>query len=499
MTKKIVIVGAGIAGLSAGVHACRNGYEAEIYEMHDLPGGLCTAWERKGYTFDGCIHYLVGTKPGSQFNNFWCEIGALDNVEIIDHDIFMDIESDSLDEAVKIYCDLDRLEEHLIGLAPEDRKVLATMFEAARAFSCATWPLDKPHELYKVWQMPLMFFKMMPLFKIMGRYSRVSVREYLQELKNPVVKKVLSLVIPEGYSMTSLLSTLACFHNRDSGFPQGGSLKFAHSIANRFLEVGGKIHYGCRVKEVVIKNNRADGLLLENGSTVQGDLVISAADLHHTAYKLLRGKYLTPLIKESFSELPTYSSALVFLGVNADLSREADNISLQLELPIKLGDLENHYLYLTNFSFDPTLAPPGKSVIRASLFSSYDYWSKLAKNSDLYRDRKDQLLSQVVSEVKRVYPIAESQVEASDVVTPVTFNRYTNVYRGAYMGWLVPPESGRFRIPKQIPNLEHFYQIGQWLEPPAGLPGSMLSGRHVIQMICHADKKPFRTACYNSK
>jgi phytoene desaturase len=493
MTKKVVIIGAGIAGLSAGIHARRNGYEAEIYEMHDLPGGLCTAWQRKGYTFDGCIHYLVGTKPGSQFNYFWREIGALDNVNIIDHDVFMNIEADGVDEAVKIYCDLDRLEEHLTGLAPEDRAVLATLFEAARAFAGATWPLDKPHELYKIWQMPLLLFKMMPLFKVTGRYSRISIREYLDEVKNPVVKKALSLVIPEGYSMTSLLSTLAGFHNRDSGFPQGGSLKFVQSIAKHFLEMGGKIYYGCRVKEISVENNEAVGLLLEDGSTVQGDLVISAADLHHTAYKLLRGKYLTSLIKESFSELPTYSSVLVFLGVNADLSREAENIALKLDLPIKMGDQENHYLYLTNFSFDPTLAPPGKTVIRASLFSSYDYWSKLAKNRDLYRDSKEQLISQVVSEVKRVYPIAASQVEASDVATPVTFNRYTNVYRGAYMGWLAPPESGRFRIPKQIPNLENFYQIGQWLEPPAGLPGSMLSGRYAIQLICHAEKKPFRT------
>ncbi len=68
MSKKILIIGAGMAGLSAGIHALRNGYDAEIYEMHNLPGGLCTAWDRKGYTFDGCIHWLVGTKPGSQFN-----------------------------------------------------------------------------------------------------------------------------------------------------------------------------------------------------------------------------------------------------------------------------------------------------------------------------------------------------------------------------------------------------------------------------------------------
>lgn len=65
MPKKIIIIGAGIAGLSAGCYARMNGYEAEIYEMHDKPGGLCTSWKREGYTIDGCIHWLIGSNPNS--------------------------------------------------------------------------------------------------------------------------------------------------------------------------------------------------------------------------------------------------------------------------------------------------------------------------------------------------------------------------------------------------------------------------------------------------
>ncbi len=73
---KIIIIGAGVAGLSAGCYARMNGYQAEIFELHDLPGGLCTAWERKNYTFDGCIHYLFGSGDGQPFNQVWQELGA---------------------------------------------------------------------------------------------------------------------------------------------------------------------------------------------------------------------------------------------------------------------------------------------------------------------------------------------------------------------------------------------------------------------------------------
>ena len=74
MEKSIIIIGAGIAGLSAGCYGRMNGYRTQIFEMHTSPGGLCTAWKRRGYTFDGCIHYLVGARPGLSFYRLWEEL-----------------------------------------------------------------------------------------------------------------------------------------------------------------------------------------------------------------------------------------------------------------------------------------------------------------------------------------------------------------------------------------------------------------------------------------
>jgi phytoene dehydrogenase-like protein len=76
MTQSIIIIGGGIAGLSAGCYAQMNGYQTRIFELHDKPGGLCTSWKRKGYTFDGCIEWLTGTTPGTAVNRIWHELGA---------------------------------------------------------------------------------------------------------------------------------------------------------------------------------------------------------------------------------------------------------------------------------------------------------------------------------------------------------------------------------------------------------------------------------------
>ena len=77
MKKTLLIIGSGIAGLSAGCYGQMNGYRTRIFEMHDKPGGLCTSWKHNGYTIDGCLHWLVGSAPGLEISRIWEELGAV--------------------------------------------------------------------------------------------------------------------------------------------------------------------------------------------------------------------------------------------------------------------------------------------------------------------------------------------------------------------------------------------------------------------------------------
>ena len=83
MKKKIIIIGGGVAGLSAGINAELNGFDSLILEKNPNLGGLCTGWNRKGMHIDGCIHWLTGTKEGTSLNRLWKEVGVLDNVFLL--------------------------------------------------------------------------------------------------------------------------------------------------------------------------------------------------------------------------------------------------------------------------------------------------------------------------------------------------------------------------------------------------------------------------------
>ena len=90
--KKVIIIGAGMAGLSAGCYLQMSGYDTEIFELGSMPGGLCTGWERKGYSFDGCIHWLVGTKPAVSIYNLWNELVDMSKLQIVDYNEYCAIE-----------------------------------------------------------------------------------------------------------------------------------------------------------------------------------------------------------------------------------------------------------------------------------------------------------------------------------------------------------------------------------------------------------------------
>ncbi|MDE7127995.1 MAG: NAD(P)/FAD-dependent oxidoreductase, partial [Bacteroidales bacterium] len=72
---KLIIVGAGIAGLSAAVYARKSGFQTLVLEKNTVPGGLSTSWRRKGYTIEGGIHWLTGSSPRLPHHKIWKEIG----------------------------------------------------------------------------------------------------------------------------------------------------------------------------------------------------------------------------------------------------------------------------------------------------------------------------------------------------------------------------------------------------------------------------------------
>jgi phytoene dehydrogenase-like protein len=499
MADSIIIIGGGIAGLAAGCYGQMNGYRTKIFELHTLPGGLCTAWERKEYIFDGCIHYLFGSGQGQPFNRVWEELGAIRDRKIINHDEFMRVTGPD-GRSLILYSDPDRLEQHLKELSPMDARLIGGFTEAVRQFTRFNMSLlqQQPRSLMGPLDWMRLGTKMMPFLPQLTQFGFISAQDFGSRFKDPFLRRAVPLMFawPE-IPMMAGLSMLAYMHTQNAGFPAGGSYEFARAIERRYLELGGEIFYNHQVEKILVENDRAVGVRLYNDEIYRADIVISAADGHGTIYDMLDGRYVTPRIHKFYNgEFPVHSLIQVSLGVNADFSSEPHWVTYLLDQPVLIAGQERDCLSVKNYCFDPSLAPAGKSAVEVMLRINYGYWQHIYGHR-LYASEQDQVAEIVIDQLERFYPGIRQKVEVIDVATPLSYERYTGNWQGSSCGWLLTKKTMFYMLTgmrKTLPGLGNFYMIGQWVEPGGMVPVVAMSGRNIIQTICHADHKPFKTS-----
>jgi phytoene dehydrogenase-like protein len=496
MTKSVIIIGAGIAGLAAGCYAQMNGYRSQIFELHDLPGGLCTAWDRKGYTFDGCIHYLFGSAPAQPFNQVWQELGAIQDRPMINHEEFMRV-VDSSGRTLIVYCDPDRLETHMKELSPADEDLIEDLAEGVRQFmkfDMASMQ-EKPKPLMGPSDWREFGLKMMPFALPLARWGMVSAADFARRFKDPFLRRAFPHVFawPE-IPMMAGISLLAYMQTGNAGFPQGGSLEFARAVERRYLDLGGQIHYKAQVEKILVEGDRAVGVRLYNDDIHYADAIISAADGHATLFHMLDGKFANRKIKGRYDgRLPIHAQMQVSLGVDRDLSAEPHWVTYLLDEPVVLAGEKKETIGVKHYCFDPTLAPMGKSAVIVMFPSDYNYWQRIYGRK-LYDTEQIQVCETIIDFLETRYPGIRSQIEVKDVATPVSYERYTGNWHGSSCGWLLTKETMMMMIQgieKTLPGLRNFYMAGQWVEPGGSVPIVAMSGRNAIQMLCNEDKRKF--------
>jgi len=499
MEKTIIIIGAGIAGLAAGCYGQMNGFRTKIYELHELPGGLCTAWDRKDYTFDGCIHYLYGSAAGKPFNHVWEELGTIQDCQIINHEELIQVIAPDGKKLIA-YCDPDRWEEHLLQLSAKDHKASRRLAQGVRNFLDFDMSLivEKPRELMGLGDWMRLGLQMTPFLGTTARYGLLDARDMANQFTDPFIQRAFPhLFAWPKIPMIAALATLAYMHTGNAGFPVGGSLAFARRLEKRYLDLGGEIHYKSQVQKILVKNGKAVGVRLYSDEEIQAEAVISTADGRGTIYELLDGEFTNHKIDSLYAEgnLPVLSQLLVSFGVKRDLTKEPYWATYLLEQPLTIAGRAFSEISVKHYCFDPSLAPPGHSVIEIMLPTSYDYWKSIYGRK-LYDTEQDQVAEQLLEFLESIYPGIHEDVEVVDVATPLSYERYTENWLGSTCGWLLTKKTMTMMITgmrKTLPRLQNFYLAGQWVEPGGGLALAAYSGRNAIRLICQADGIAFTT------
>lgn len=496
MNKTLIIIGAGVAGLSAGCYAQMNGYSSSIYEMHFLPGGLCTSWKRGDYTFDGCIDWLTGSGPNSMLYSLWQEVGVIQNNHFIYHEEYCRYIGDD-GRTVTIYLDIDRLEKELKGHSKEDGLVIEEICNLIRVLRSFKPNVSKAAELMNM----IDYLKMMPdmmkhkkQYQAFLKYGRISMSEFAAKFKCKTLRDMFESIWGSSFPVSLFAATMAWCSNHTAGYPEGGSLKLARDIEKKYLDLSGTIHYKQRVEKILVENNKAIGIQLADGSQKYADSIISAADGHSTITRMLGNQYSSDKIKEWYEYTPTFPPYIqISLGINCDMQSEPKMIYWKLNRPLMIAKRETDYMLIHNYAFDRKLAPKGKTSLVIRFFTDYHYWQERYNDKKSYREEKNALAQMVINQLDELFSGIKERIEQIDVATPTTYTRYTGTWQGATMSWLPTTKNFGKNIEKTLPGLKNFYMAGQWLTPGGGVPTALLTGRDAIQLICKKDKMKFQT------
>ncbi|MGE6377691.1 phytoene desaturase family protein [Peribacillus muralis] len=498
MSKKVIVVGAGVAGLASAIRLQQAGYQVEIYEKGSTPGGKMNRIELDGYTFDlgpsivmmpelyREIFELCGRNPDDYI--------PMEKLDPIYRAYFSDIP----DKPFDISSDLTELTKMIESISEEDAEgFFLYLHDIYKSFVVA-----KHHILQRPFRKRADFYNLPMLKKALKLKVYGTADSFIGKyIKNERLKQLISfqtlyigispIESPSFYSMIPMIQFLY-----GVWFIKGGMYTMALAMERLFMELGGTVHYSKDVQEICIHNRKATGIIVD-GRKITADFVVCNADFpyamkHLIKDKAAKGKYTDRKID---SMKYTCSCFLLYLGMNRKYEEidHVHNFIFNEKLNQNLEDIfdgnkltnASFYVYIAS-KMDPSLAPEGKDglyiLMPVSNIATANYqWDE--ETISYYR-------SYILDELKKIrgFENIENEIVTETYTTPVDFESKFNAYNGATFG-LQPTlaQSSHFRPQSKATHCENLYFTGSSTHPGAGVPIVLLSARITVQELIQDD------------
>lgn len=482
--KNVLIIGAGISGLSAGIYAQQSGLNAIIYEKHNMTGGVCTSWSRKGYTFEGAVHWLTNSDKNDAFYKIWQETGILNNnIEMLRSDPYTSLEYNG--DVINIYRNIKKLKAELMRVSPNDKKAINKLCADIRAFRQMNMPIMDIKGV-KVKKKQKMKFGsvvgMLPALSKVGKISSQTVVEYLSMFTHEGIKHILSDLMPGGYCALALISTMATFAY-NGHFPKGGALGLVQRMTKTFTELGGTVCLSSAVDRIVVENNVATGIIVK-GEKINADAVIITRDVL-TADSLFDNPPKDEWIKQIKAEAIPQTSTFAGIGVKADLSALPYQFHFYTSKPYEAAGIKQTRFAFTNYSGQREYAKEGCTAITAVFCENTYAWWKKAKEEGRYEAEKEKLAQTIKNILEEKFSYLKDKIEVIDIATPLTYERYTGSWQGSWMS--IMPPNRKMKMGQEVGgcnDIKGVYYAGFRTQSPGGLPVALNSGRNAAQMVC---------------
>ena len=488
--KKVIIIGAGVSGITAGVKLLQAGYDVEMYDKNNNVGGLCTGYYVNGYYVDACLHWLIGTKEGSTINRRWVNNGMLTSeTKLLGLKTLGSFEYQG--KTVTFYRDLDKTEAEWIDLFPIDTKQIKKFFAKVRSFSKT---LDLMDQLgytvtgyFKTFAALLkIVYGSSKIFKT-RKFSRLSYAE--KYFKSEALRFAFNNVQNGFNNMLFFMYEYACFYNGDLDLPVGGAYYMMERAKERFLSLGGKLFLNTPITEVIHENNIVKGVITED-ETKYADAVISTVDPMYTLKVLLKDEFKDKKFNKMYKnedKHPVVSCFTVYFTIDADLSNLDVPVGLNIN-PIKIGKRETNFMMFRSYHLDKEhFIKDGKTVVSVLVDQSsadFNYWNDLYNEAEeLYERENKRIIKEIKQRLEERYPEFKGKIKHLTHFGPLEIKKRNNNSFGALQAFSYSDKDGIFMHNFKVKKLKGMFMASQWSKSVGGTPIATTNGDSVVKEV----------------
>jgi phytoene dehydrogenase-like protein len=494
----VIIIGAGLGGLSSATYLARQGLKVLLLERHVVPGGYATSFVRGRFEFEVALHELSGIGTPDRRGGLYRYLdylGVTNKVEFINipslyRAIFPDLD-------ITLPVGREAFEEKLLQTFPYEKegilRFLKRVFDLRVDFvkiarqgsgRVITMPFRLPH-----------FFRYLPT-----TWSHVLNRD----VKDPLVRAVLSQywgyvgLPPSQISFLFFASTLAAYIKRGPAFPKGRSQALSNALLATFEELGGQARLKCGVQRILTANGSVKGVVTEAGEEYHADWIVSNADPITTCRELIGIEKVSPsfFTKLQSSDLSP-STINVYLGVAKNAQalgldeheifiNESEDFDSLHEMMYSLQSPPSIAITCYNVVY-PEISPSNTCIVVLTALAYGEPWHRLS--ADQYFKTKERIGDHMIRMTETIAPGLREHIEVVEVSTPVTNMRYAGTMGGSIYGFNQPPRDNLvWRMGHRGP-LEGLYFVGAWTRPGAGFEPALFSGQMAGSAILRKIKK----------
>lgn len=491
--KKVIIVGAGPGGLSAGMLLASRGYSVDIHEKEEKVGGRNSFFKLGDYVFDIGPTFLmmkdvletIFERSGQRIGDFIeaVQLDPMYRLKFADgREFYPSMDREKMKKAMEEFSP-GSFDGYLKYLEKESKKY-------EKLIPCLSVPYGRLSDFVSknlVLAVPYLDVHK-SLYGVLSRYFD----DPDTRIAFTFQAKYIGMSPWTAPGLFSIISYIE--HGGGIYHVSGGLNRLSHGMAEAFKESGGRIHLKSPVKKIIVENKKAVGVELENGKIEKSDHLIINADFAHAMTHLVDKKGRKKWTDERLMDKDySCSTFMLYLGVKKEFKDiPHHSIIFAKDYKRNIDEITEEKILSDDFSFyvqnasvtDGTLAPEGKSTIYV-LVPVPNNKSRIdwKKEKQLMRNRVVEAL-----ESRGAYEGLSENIEEEKVITPKDWEKEHSVYLGATFNLAHSiRQMLYFRPHNEFEEFQDCYLVGGGTHPGSGLPTIYESGVISSELIMKKD------------